>query len=507
MNTANFSRQVRLGAAWTYANQVYVTIGQFVIGIVLARLLGPSEFGIFIAVTAFTTLFILGVKFGVPQAIVQARSLTDEQVNAAFWSICVLAAVFMGMAVLIAEPLSAVYGTARFASVMYLMSGIFVLMPFSAVALALLRREMRFDQVAVLNIVTLTVAAPFSIGAALLGAGAYSLVLSAFVSSLVNLVILMRFTRWRPGWPSLAPVRGLVGYSSFATVNNVLALATQRVDNMLVGALLGTTQLGLYNRAFSLARIPSDQFAESLGPLVMGSLSRIQDDIGWSRQLFFKAISAIAVVTMPLFVVLGVAGPDAIELIYGSAWAAAGHPLQAMVVGAVFLMLSVTLISFVNAQGLVRQAASVHLGVLLVTIVGVLVLAPWGLMAIAIGISLREILFFVLLVRLLRRSRIALGFTELGHAVAPAMIAATLACLAGLLARGPALEAFGAASFGLLVALCAAVFGAYAVAVGVLMLAWRSHVPLANTRLQIFDAVRALFARLAPRARRLGQVG
>lgn len=479
--SANFGKEVRRGAAWSYAGQVVTTFGHFIMGVILARLLGPSEFGVFIAVTAFTSLFMMGVQFGMPQAILQAKTLSDAQANAAFWSICTLALLFIGVTVAVAEPLAALYNSDQFQGVMYAMCLVFVLTPFTAIGLALLRRDMRFDRVELINVVSLAVAALVSIGAALFGAGVYSLVVGAVSSMVVNLGMLLLYIDWRPSWPRWSPVRPLLGYSGYAALNTILIFATARVDSMLVGAMLGTSQLGLYNRSYSLARIPSDQFAESLGPLVLGSLSRIQDDVEWSRQLYFKAASAISTVTMPFLVVLAVGGPAAIKLLYGEAWSGAGDPLRAMVVGAVFLMLSSSLRGFINAQGLVRDAVPLFATVLAVTVVVVLALADWGLVAIAIGISLREALLFVMMVRLLGRSRVTLRFVEIGYAVAPAMIASLVALLVGFASLEMARVVLLDNIFLLLVILGIAIFSSYGLLMLLMMLAWRSHLPLRNT--------------------------
>ena len=480
--SANFSQQVLRGAAWSYGGQIVTTLGHFILGVILARLLGPSEFGVFIAVTAFTSLFLMGVQFGMPQAILQAKTLTESQINAAFWSICTLALVFIGLTVAVAAPLAGLYASDQFEGVMYAMCSVFALTPFTAVGLALLRREMRFDRVELINVVSLVVSALLSIAAALVGAGVYSLVVGAVSGMVVNLGILLLSIDWRPSWPRWSPVRPLLGYSGFAALNTMLIFATARVDSMLVGAMLGTSQLGLYNRSYSLARIPSDQFAESLGPLVLGSLSRIQDDVERSRQLYFKAVAAISTLTMPFLVVLGVAGPGAIDFLYGEAWLGAGGPLRVMVIGAVFVMLSSSLKGFINAQGLVREAVPLFATVLAATVIFVLALADWGLVAIAIGISLREGLLFVMMVRLLGRSQVRLRLSEIGYAVAPAMIASLVALLVGLGSLAAAPVALTENAFIFLLSIGLSITAAYGFTMLLLMLTWRSHLPLRSTR-------------------------
>jgi teichuronic acid exporter len=496
MKSKSLGDKIREGAKWSYFGQIYMTAGHFVAGVILARLLGPAEFGVFIAVAAYTSLVLIAVQFGMPQAIIQAKELEDVQVNAAFWSILLLGLMFSLGLFGIAEWLSGFYDGAQFRNVMYAMCGIFVITPYTSVGLALMRRTMRFREVAIINVTTFTVTTPIAIVAAMLGFGVFSLVVGALVGMLVNLIMLHRLLAWRPSFPSLLPVRSLLRYSAFTTVNNTLSAAIDRVDSMLVGGLLGAAQLGLYNRSFSLARIPSDQFAESVGPLVLGSLSRLQDDVEWSRKLFFKAVSAITLLTMPFLVFLFVAGPRFIEMLYGSEWAGAALPLRAMLVGAIFLTVTSTLRAFINAQGLVRQAAPVFLLTLAATVFIVLILSNWGLFAIAIGISAREALVFVLFVAVLRNSRISLRWLEVIYAVIPALVSGA----AGLVAGGLALDCLDQAvglGEGLedLLWLGVVTFGSYTITGILLMTFWLSHEALQNTRDLLHGAFKSMYRR------------
>jgi PST family polysaccharide transporter len=253
---------------------------------------------------------------------------------------------------LLARVLSGLYEADAFVSVFVLTSSTLLLMPYTALGWSLLRRETRFREVAQMEMLAFTVSSVLGLIAAVAGAGVYSLIMAGIIGMLINMVIIAWRLRWSPGPPRLGSVRSLPGYARFVTINNAIGVSSSRVDNMFVGALLGTTALGLYNRAFSLARIPTDQVAESIGPLLLGSFARVQDEIEVSRKRWFAAVTAIAAVTWPFLAVLFVSGPGLIGLLYGEAWQGAGGALQVMVIGAAFLVPALTLRSLINAQGL-----------------------------------------------------------------------------------------------------------------------------------------------------------
>lgn len=472
-------QSIRRSALWLYLGQLVNTVVGFVAGILLARLLGPAELGLFVAVTAFTSSVLVVVQFGLPQALLQGREIDDDRCDGAFWWMTLLALLAVAGLVAIAPALGRWYDSAGFVPVLELMCATFLLLPYNAVGLALLRRALRFDQVVRIELAAAGLALSVSLPLAFAGAGVVSLVAGAWAAMGAVSVLLWRQVPWRPGRVRLRPVFGLLRYAWFAMWNGLIGSAGSRVDNMLVGALLGTLPLGLYNRAYSLARIPTDQFAESLNPLLLRSIAAVQDDRAQAAALLDTAMTAIAIVTLPLLAVLFVAGPLAIEVLYGPQWVAAGGPLRAMVIGAVCLVLAVPLRGYINAVGLVRQLLWVNLAGLIMTVALIVLLWPWGLLGIALGISLRELALLGLLVGLLRRARAGIMVGALARSIAPAGLAAIVGGLAGA-----TVSAWWAAAAPLpkLVLVTLAILGVSTLTLGLLLALWRDHPGLAWTR-------------------------
>jgi O-antigen/teichoic acid export membrane protein len=200
-------------------------------------------------------------------------------------------------------------------------------------------------------------------------------------------------------------------------------------------------------------------------------------------------------------VFLLVAGPVAIEFLYGHDWIGAGEPLRVMVVGAVFLMLALTLRGFINAQGMIRQLIPINILALIMTLVAVVALSPWGLIAIAVGISLREAVVFVAMVRLLGRSRVQLRFSELGHTIAPSLSASAVGLIGGVAALQYGRDIGLGNGFILITLVGFGTFVGYAVALLGLMALWRSHAPLASTRGLMLEGIRGIGHRMRPKLR------
>jgi len=152
MSHRNLSQQMRSGALWNYLAGAFGSVIQFGSGIILARLLAPSDFGLFFAVTAYTVILTSQVKFGVPEALLQANNLEEEQWNTAFWIMEGIAVIAMLIVMLGAPFLADFYGDRRYSNIAYLLAISFPVIPFMSINGTLLRRRMDFKTVSLIQL-------------------------------------------------------------------------------------------------------------------------------------------------------------------------------------------------------------------------------------------------------------------------------------------------------------------------------------------------------------------
>lgn len=479
MTPPQLSEKMRDGALWVYLQNGGVTGLQFISGIVLARILDPSDFGVFVAATAFTALFSNQVTFGIPSALVQAKAISDRQIHTAFWLMQGIAVVCTLLVIALSLLLTDAYEDPRHAAVMQLMCIMFFFLPFVNITNTLLRREMNFKAISKIRIQATLLTLPVGIVFALLDFGPYSLVISGIAAVTVTVLLLARYKPWLPRFHVSAPGMGrLLGYAWRTNVNSSLDILGDRVDNMLVGSALGAHALGIYARAYSLARLPVEQLAQSLEPLLLGGLARIQDDLHYTRSMYQKATCALALGVFPFILLFILVADSFIAVVYGEKWLTAALPLKIMAVGAFALLLSSTLRSLVAAQNLVGREMPLQLAKVAITVVILIAAIPGGLTAVAIGISIREFIFLALLKRMIGKAGLGLNVRAILYAAMPATIACGAAGGLALLAHWLMTPAISPTSLLYLTSISTILFGAYAAAIALLTRRWASHAPL-----------------------------
>ena len=225
--------------------------------VVLARLLGPKDFGLVGMVTALTGVLGWFRDFGLSAAAVQHSDITRDQHSNLFW-INVLTGALLALVTLAAAPgIAAFYREPRLVGVAAVLGTAFL---FNAVGIqhsALLQRQMRFTAMATIGFTSLMVGTAIAIGGAAIGYGYWALVASSVTTPLVASVGFWLATGWVPGMPRpRAGIRSMMQFGATLTLDNIIAYIALNADKVMIGRFLGVDAIGIYGRAFQLVSRP-----------------------------------------------------------------------------------------------------------------------------------------------------------------------------------------------------------------------------------------------------------
>ena len=306
-------RSVR-GGAVTLTSQAMKFVLQMGSTVVLARLLLPSDFGLIAMVTAVTGFVAMFKDAGLSMATVQREDITHDQVSTLFWINVALSVAVMLVVAALAPAIAAFYSEPRLLWVSLALAGTVLFGGFTVQHQALLRRQMRFKALAVVEVVSMTGGIAVAIAMALMEFGYWSLVGMVAGTAVVNAVLVWVLCDWRPGRPKRGcGVGQMVKFGGGLTGFNFLNYFTRNSDNVIVGFALGSGPLGVYSKAYNLLMLPIRQINAPVGSVMLPALSRLQDDPVRYRRAYLQALSAIAMVGMPLVVCVFVLADEAAE--------------------------------------------------------------------------------------------------------------------------------------------------------------------------------------------------
>ena len=355
---------------------------------ILARLLGPKDFGLVGMVTAFTGVLGLFRDFGLSSAAVQRTTVTEEQISTLFWINILVGAILGLLAVAMAPAIAAFYHEPRLFAVTCVLSIAFLLNAAGVQHWALLQRQMRFTALAVINTTALMVSAAIAIGAAKAGYGYWALVAMAITLPLINLIGLWLTAGWIPGMPRRrAGIRSMMRFGSTVTLNGLVVYIGTNFEKVLLGRFWGADAIGIYGRAYQFISIPTDNLNTAAGEVAFSALSRLQDDPGRLRTYFLKGYSLVVALTLPITVACALFADDMIFVCLGPKWKEAA-PIFRLLAPTILVFAIVNPLSWLlTSIGFVGRLLKIALVITPFMIAGYFVGLPYGPKGVAFAYS------------------------------------------------------------------------------------------------------------------------
>lgn len=326
--------------AWSFANNVAARVGTIGIGIALARLLGPKEFGAF-AVALIALLAVLSFnELGVSLAIVR---WPDEPSSIAptVTTLSLIASTIIAIATYVLAPAFATaMGEPSAAGVVQLLGLTVIISGAVACPAALMERQFKQNTRMVIDQTSVWVSALTSVGLAILGLGAMSLAVGRLAGAGIGAILFIRLSPqpYRLGL-NRSQVRPLLKFGLPLAGASIIVFVIGFADQFVVGRMLGATALGFYVLAFNLSQWPVTVFSQPLRNVAPAVFSRLQDKPEEMRSAFRGIVGLLAAVAFPVCLLLsGAAGPI-VETVYGPEWAPAASVLVWLGVLAAFKIL------------------------------------------------------------------------------------------------------------------------------------------------------------------------
>jgi PST family polysaccharide transporter len=384
---------------WRYTSIGTSFVIHFGIGVVLARLLPPEDFGLIglaYIIMGFGNLF---VNLGLGPALIQRKELTDRHIRVAFTLSMAMSIVMAGVLHMAAPYCAMLLKDARVAPILEVFSFGFILSGPGIVGNTLLTRQLAFKQLCYVSFLNACLFGPVAIGLALLGFGVWSLVYASLLQKGVDSLASYVFAR-HTVLPLVArkETKELAGFGagmSLASICNYFAL---QGDYFVVGHVLGPGPLGIYTRAYSLMTMPTTQFVQGLGSVLFPVASRIQNESERFQRTYRYTLSVMSFITIPIMVAMVVLAPEIITGIYGPAWTEAIVPLQLLGLFGVFRALYNGSATFVRARGWVYRILLCQVVYGLAVFIGGWVGAlSGGIVGVALVVGLSILLMWVLM--------------------------------------------------------------------------------------------------------------
>ncbi len=374
------------GIFWSVATQIIRQVVQFIISIVLIRLLLPEEFGLVGMVTVVTGFVIIFRDFGLGSAIIHKKEVSQADLSTAFWfNIMVGAAltlIIIGVAPFVAE----FYNEPILTDMTMVLAFNFLISSFSIVQSSIFAKKIDFKTLFFVRITTTIVSGSIAIIMAVNGYGVWSIVAQSLSMSLVSAIGLWVASKWRPSFVfSKASLKMLLDFGLALLGTRTLNYWARNTDNLLIGKFLGSNQLGIYSKAYSVMLLPLTNISQVLSRVMFPSLSTIQDDKQRVKRIYLRMTRSIALVTFPMMAGLIVTADPFVLVVFGEKWKACIPILKILSVLGLTQSIGTLNGNIFLSQGATKLQLKIGLITKPMMIVGIVIGLQWGIIGVAIG--------------------------------------------------------------------------------------------------------------------------
>jgi len=387
--------QLLHGVVWNFVEKLLIRGVSFVIGIILARLLSPSDYGLVGMLAVFIAISNVFIEGGLAKALIQRKNCKDIDYATAFFA-NVGISIFIYLILFFCSPwIAEFYHEPILINLTRVLGLNIILGSFNIVQRAKLMAEMDFKSLAQLNVTSTIISGGIGVLMAYIGFGVWALVGQTIASTMVLVFLFPIYSGWKPALEfSKQSFNQLFGFGSKLMITGVVATIVNNISTLCIGRFYKSHQLGYYTRASSFSEIISFTMFEVLGNVTFPVLSGLQDERERLVAVYKKSLFFTAMVIFPIMMLTVLLAKPLVLLLLTEKWLACVPLMQWLLLSRMFTPLSAINMNVLNAVGRSDLYMKLDFSKIPLDILILAITIPIGVEAITIGSFVNSFICF-----------------------------------------------------------------------------------------------------------------
>lgn len=340
------------GLAWTSFEKVGQEVIQFVIGIIIARILAPEDFGVVGMTAIFLALANTIVDSGFGSALIQKKDRTEADYSTCFYFNILVGFAIYGILWIAAPWIADFYRTPILTDVVRVLGIAFIINSLSISQTARMTAEMQFRQMSVITIVAQLVTGLVGLVLAMTGWGVWALVFQQIASGAVRLIGMEIALKWVPSLQfSRQSFRHLFGFGSKILCSSIINTVYNNLYTLVIGRAFLPSDVGYYTRANQTAALPTNSLTQVVMKVAYPMMAQVQDDVERLRNAYTKFLRAQLFVIFPVLLGMAALAEPLFLVLLGEKWLPAVPLLQVLCLGMLFDPLTVINLNILYVKG------------------------------------------------------------------------------------------------------------------------------------------------------------
>jgi len=374
---------------WTTTSAIACSVLQVARMAILARLIAREDFGLFATIAVILGFADFFVEAGLGSAIIHKQDATEEDLASAYTINILLGWLVFAALYLLSSPIAGFYNDSRLIGLLHLATLVFLFQPLGRQYDALLRRDLKLDTLAKLEMFAAFIGFASSLCFAFYGLAVRALIYSQLLTTLIHVMLLLRIGirtyGFRIGF-SYRRARFFLRFGVFQICENAVNYLNTQLDSILIGKLLGQEALGVFYMAKQLAFRPLQIINPILTRISFPVFAKVQNDTTRLKRGFLQVVHSLALIQFALFTLIAAFSDVIVSIFLGNNWSEAAHLLKILAFYTMLRSIGNPVGSLLLAKGRVDVGLYWNIGMLFYTPPIVIFASKWGATGIAWGL-------------------------------------------------------------------------------------------------------------------------
>ena len=377
---------IKKGIIWTSGEKLLTQLAQFILGIIIARLITPQEYGVLGIILVFINVAQVFIDSGLGSALIYRNNLDQRDIQTAF-SFNFIVSITLCILLFIGSPfIEDFFKLEGLTSFLRIASLVLIFNSFVVVPTCILKIKQNFKAISIANFVSTLMSGVLGVILAYAGYGVWALIIQLLSRSILLMILITIQSRWLPDFSfSRKSFDGLWKYSANLLTSHSLTKLVEEGVAFIVGKALTPYSLGLFTRGLQFASLPNGIIGSVLSTVMFPTLSSYKQDEAQFYQTYRKTIIIQSILIPPIYIGLAIISKPLIFLLLGEKWMDVVPVLQIFCFGKFIFSLANTTEHALCSLGYSNIALKQQMYKMLVKLVLILFAIRWGLMAVVMA--------------------------------------------------------------------------------------------------------------------------
>lgn len=393
----SIKKQAATGVKWSALSVILGTILHFVKLSVLGHLLKPEDFGLMALVLMVISLAQAFMDLGMSNAIIHRQNVTHEELSSLYWLNILAGFIIFIIIVAFSQIIGEFFNQPTLPFLMICASLICLITPIGQQFQILMQKELEFERLAKIEVLALIVNFIISILSAICGYGVLALIWGQLSQSICRsaLFACLSWNKWHPELHyQYNDVKKYLSFGIYQMGEKSINYLSANIDYVIIGKFLDPHALGAYTLAYQIVMIPLTKINPILTKVAFPVFAKKQIDNKALQRGYLEMIKIIAIISFPLLVTLAISSPVFVPLAFGAQWESTVRLIQILSICGIMKTLGNPTGSILLAKGKADVGFKMNLIIFILNFIVFMIVAPYGVYAIAYSYSLLSLIYF-----------------------------------------------------------------------------------------------------------------